>query len=260
MQQVTIPVRDGHVHTSLCHHATGTMEEFVQAGLQAGLKELIFLEHMEEGIIAPRTTWLSEKDFDSYFAEGGRLQKKYATEMKIGLGVECGVNPTCTKRLRERIAKRDWDSVGISCHFLLVPEISPHHINLLSRDEQYLQLARSAGTTSLLKRYFDNLIEAVTIFPATKICHLDAALRHHGKPLLEDSHFQQIETLFVEMKKADIALEVNTSGLDIRNEPFPSRFLLEIAATYNLRLEFGSDAHQPREVARHFATIKSWLP
>ncbi len=44
---------DNHVHTNLCGHAKGEMEEYVQAAISKRLKCIVFLEHMEEGISAP---------------------------------------------------------------------------------------------------------------------------------------------------------------------------------------------------------------
>ena len=40
---------DGHVHTSLCNHASGTMEEYVKAAIGKGLEAIVFLEHLETG-------------------------------------------------------------------------------------------------------------------------------------------------------------------------------------------------------------------
>ena len=68
---------DGHVHTSLCHHARGEMEDYVLAAISRGLKKIVFLEHLEIGINYFESTWLSDADFDYYHSEGKRLQGKY---------------------------------------------------------------------------------------------------------------------------------------------------------------------------------------
>ena len=81
---------DGHVHTRLCHHASGEMEEYVQAAIARGLEKIIFLEHLEMGIRYFESTWLSEEDFAYYFKEGERLREKYRGAVEIGLGVEVG--------------------------------------------------------------------------------------------------------------------------------------------------------------------------
>ena len=81
---------DGHVHTRLCHHASGEMEEYVQTAIDRGLKKLVFLEHLEIGINYFESTWLTDDDFKIYFAEGKRLQEemKRYTEAVRGRQVE----------------------------------------------------------------------------------------------------------------------------------------------------------------------------
>jgi histidinol-phosphatase (PHP family) len=95
---------DMHVHTSRCNHAVGTMEQYVQEAIRKGLKRMVFLEHLEEEISYSYRTWLTEEDFDDYFAEGETLQKRYHDEIEILLGVEVGYNPECPQRLLTRIA------------------------------------------------------------------------------------------------------------------------------------------------------------
>ena len=124
---------DGHIHTKLCNRSSGEMEEYVQAAIAIGLKEMIFLEHMEEGINTPVKTWLNEQDFDIYFKEGKRLKAKYHGKIIIQLGVEVGYNPEYKEEIITRLAGRKWDKIGLSCHFFS-PGPDLQHINLLSRN------------------------------------------------------------------------------------------------------------------------------
>lgn len=250
---------DSHIHTSLCNHASGEMEEYVQAAINNGLKKIIFLEHMEEGIRhAQGKTWLSEEDFDDYFRQGRSLQIRYSDRIEIGLGVECGFNPDWSDRLRERLFHRTWDQVGISCHFLKIDGLDLH-LNLLSRKEQNILLAREVGIEKILDRYFRYLTEAVLTLPGTVLCHLDAALRHLPGIRLTDSHYQQIDTLLQAVQKKNMALEINTSGFEIRQEQFPCRRILAMAKSYNIPFVVGSDAHKPSEVGRYFELIDPLL-
>jgi HisJ family histidinol phosphate phosphatase len=52
---------DGHVHTNLCHHALGAMEDYVQAAIDRGLRKIIFLEHLEAGIEYFESTLLTDR-------------------------------------------------------------------------------------------------------------------------------------------------------------------------------------------------------
>ncbi len=258
-QYQPIPGSDSHVHTRLCGHAEGEMEEYVLAAIEAGLDELIFLEHMEEGIDDRKRTWLVAEEFAYYFREGERLQKEYGRRLQIGLGVECGYNPECRDTLRARLLAHPWAQIGISCHFLR-PEPGHDHLNLFSRHPDTLRRARQYGPTRLLSQYFHTLTEGVESLPASKVCHLDAALRFLPEIRLEEEHYGQIATLLRLMRKKGVALEVNTSGLHIRGEIFPNRRILAMARELSLELLFGSDAHHPRDVAGHFSAMAALLP
>lgn len=245
---------DHHVHTRLCNHATGEMEEYVLAAIARGLRQIVFLEHLEIGIDYSERTWLSRADFDYYFEESERLRRKYSGLILIGSGVEVGYNSECETAILEHLAARPWHSIGISCHFLKTME-SGRHLNLLSRRPDNITTARQFGLERLLTLYFDSLITAVKILPGTFLCHLDAALRHVPERVLTSSHFHQIATLLAEVKKKGMALELNTSGIAMRNEIFPTQKILAMALEYDIPLQAGSDAHRPEDVGRFFETL-----
>ena len=92
---------DGHVHTRLCHHAKGEMEDYVLAALGKNLDEIVFLEHLERGVIYFESTWLSNDDFRYYHEEGIRLKEKYRGKIKVGIGVEVGYNPQQCHELKD---------------------------------------------------------------------------------------------------------------------------------------------------------------
>ncbi|MBL4904032.1 MAG: histidinol-phosphatase HisJ family protein [Desulfocapsa sp.] len=249
---------DGHVHTKYCHHARGEMEEYVLSAISKGLKEIIFLEHMEAGVQYFESTWLTETDFDIYFAEGQLLQKKYAHKIKISLGVEVGYSPTHKEELLERLAKRKWDRVGVSYHY--IPQVKgTQHLNLLSRKEQNIRAIKTIGCKQTLKDYFETLTEAVQVLPGTVLCHLDAALRFQPGINIDEEYTGQISTLLKEVKRKGMALEINTSGFPIRGIPFPAPFIIHEALLLGIPLLPGSDAHKPEDVGRDFDLLPSYL-
>lgn len=245
---------DGHIHTKLCNHASGEMEEYVQAAIAIGLEEMVFLEHMEEGIRSPLKTWLNEQDFDIYFKEGKRLQEKYHDRISVKLGVEVGYNPHCKEALLERLARRKWDAIGLSYHFFSPSHNTPH-INLLSRDPKHHKRAREFGIEKIFKTYLADLTEAVTIIPATTLCHLDAALRHLPEADITTSFLPEITSLLKTVKSRNLFLEINTSGIDFRKDIFPTKIIRDIARDLDIPFCLGSDAHKPSDVGRHFTAI-----
>ncbi len=253
-----VTLSDTHVHTSLCRHASGTMAEYVESAVSKGLERLVFLEHLEEGINAPVRSWLTEEDFDAYFEEGYRLRTAFAGRIQVDLGVEVGYNPDCADRILSRLSSRKWDRVGLSCHFFTV-DGHDGHLNVLSKNRKSIDIIEHYGDRRLLTRYFDTLIEAVAVVPADVLCHLDAGLRHQPNLYLEDSHWNQIETLLQRVKHQNMAVEINTSGYHYRGQPFPLPKIINMAKDLSIPLSAGSDAHTPTEVARYFDKIPALL-
>lgn len=249
---------DGHVHTKYCHHAKGEMEEYVLNAISKGLKEIVFLEHMEAGVHYFESTWLTETDFDTYFSKGYRLQKQYAHKIKVSLGVEVGYSPTHKEELLERLAKRNWDRIGVSYHFM--PHVKgTQHLNLVSRKKSNIQAIDAIGCGQTLKKYFSTLTEAVLVLPGTVLCHLDAALRFQPGIKIDEEYTGQIRTLLKEVKRKGMALEINASGFTIRGTPFPAPFIVKEALTLGIPLLPGSDAHKPEDVGRDFDLLPAYL-
>jgi histidinol-phosphatase (PHP family) len=250
------PGCDHHVHTKYCRHASGEMEQYVRAGIAKGLQKIIFLEHLEEGIRHPRRTWLAEEDFEAYFEEGRRLQQQYADSIAIGLGVECGYNPKNPEILLEKLSRRTWAEIGISCHFIELSD-DQNHLNLFSGDPQGMELARRYGVSKLLTRYLDLLLEAVESLPGTMLCHLDGALRHVPEATMDQAHLQQVEKLLGVILSKGMALELNTSGLKMRGEQFPANTILEMATALGIQVKLSSDAHRPEDVGHAFDIFRT---
>ena len=243
---------DGHVHTKYCHHAHGEMIDYVEAAIAAGLKRLIFLEHLESGINYFESTWLSEAEFALYRAEGERLREAYQGRIEIGLGVEVGYNPQRVAEILAFLKHHSWDRVGVSFHYY---EIDGQHYNVVSRRKANLEPLGSHGVERVIADYFATLLEAVVTLPGTGLCHLDAVLRHHPEVHFTAAHQHRISEILQAMAAKGMTLEVNTSGFPHRGEQYPTQAILEEAAALGVPLVAGSDAHRPSEVGRYFERL-----
>ncbi|MFC1818026.1 histidinol-phosphatase [Thermodesulfobacteriota bacterium] len=250
MQPPVIDIKvDGHVHTNLCNHARGGMEEYVLSALNQGLRKLIFLEHLEVGVTYFESTWLTEDDFDFYHKEGKRLQHKYRDKIEIGLGVEVGYNPRFLGQIQEKLALYSWERIGISYHFL---ETDSGHLNMVSSKQINIDALDQYGVDEVVCRYYNDLREAVEKLPGQVLCHIDAVLRHHPGIRLAPGHYLLIDKLLDAVARKQMALEVNTSGYRTKKQPYPSLAILQKAVARNIPLVAGSDAHRPEDVGRYF--------
>ena len=232
------------------------MEEYVQAAINNGLQSITFLEHLECGIIYPHRTWLKREHFTEYFRQGKRLQQLYADRITIRLGVEAGYNPAAVPQLRDMLSSFPFAHIGLSYHFYFAGN---RHLNMVSRRQENLQALTAVGIDRVLDEYFTGLCRAIQELPCHKICHLDAVLRHLPGLRLGKRHDEQIEQLLILMQKKKIALEVNSSGLDIRSQPYPSVAVIKRAKALGIPLVAGSDAHRPDQVGRNFSQLPGLL-
>ncbi len=248
---------DGHVHTKLCHHAEGEMEEYVEAAWACGLKEIIFLEHYEVGInYKEEATWLSEDAFRFYQKECQRLAQKYEGQIRVGAGVEIGLNPQKLSEIQDFIDSYQWARVGLSYHYF---ESDGEHINMLSRKKDNIDRFDYLGHEKVLSQYFTALRDVLEVLDVDVICHIDAPLRYcHGVEFVTE-HWYLIDELLAEMAKKKRALEINTSGFDVRGEPFPGVAIIDRARRAGLKFVAGSDAHRPQDVGRYFDRLRKGL-
>jgi len=247
---------DGHVHTSLCRHASGSMAEYVTSAIRAGLHSIIFLEHLEAGIKNDRRTWLSTRDFASYFATGKQLQQQYGGRIRIFLGVEIGWNPHAVEELQEILQRFPWQWRGLSYHFYWN---GSRHLNLVSHNQEEIRQLIRTGPERILNHYFHQIIQAHQTLACDVVCHLDAALRHVPGIKLTADHLHLIQTLFQDMKRKGTRLEINTSGLAMRGLPFPDPEIVHLALRHGICLQAGSDAHHPDQVGRFFHLLPDLL-
>ncbi len=240
---------DHHVHTHFCNHATGEMEEYVVAAIEKGLTRLTFLEHLEGGLNYTPRIWLSSEVFQEYFTQGERLQEQYGKQIIIRLGAEVGYSSGAVDELLALLDAFPFTHCGLSCHFYFD---GTEHLNMLSRRTDHIKKMAELGTEPILDAYFTNLIQGCQDIPCDKLCHLDAALRHNT-PVLTAHHHSLIEELFAVMLEKDIALEINTSGYELRPHPYPAFEFIDNARQLGIPLIIGSDAHRPEQVGRFFA-------
>ncbi|PIE55717.1 MAG: restriction endonuclease [Desulfobulbus propionicus] len=243
---------DGHVHTRLCLHAKGEMEEYVQAAIQKGLACLTFLEHLEVGITYPHRTWLTPEDFEEYFREGQRLKQKYRDKIRIRLGVETGYNPEKVEEIRARLEEYPVETVGLSYHFY---RIADGHYNMVSKSSFNMKALMEEGAERVATQYFTTLLEAIQALDVSFLCHLDAVLRHMPEMTLTRAHHQQIDALLDTMAARSIGLEINTSGIPHRGMPYPETDIIGRAVRRGIWLQAGSDAHTPTDVGRYFSQL-----
>ena len=230
---------DLHTHHVRCGHARGALADYVAAGRAKDLSVLGLSDHAPlwahpDDHPVPRMH-MARSAFDAYVAEARALQLAHAGELEVLVGIEADYIDGAVGAYRSELAGRPLDYVLGSVHY-----VDERHVYDRTRFEPGFDVARFA------RRYLELVRAAAASGLFDVLAHVDAWKGRAPTPWpdLNDELDRTVEAIAA----ADVAVEVNTSGLRKCAEPFPSDALLRRLVAAGVPITFGSDAHDPSEV------------
>jgi histidinol-phosphatase (PHP family) len=232
---------DYHVHTSLCNHANGTMDQYIQNAIAAGLTEICFLDHLtlhESG----KHLSMTPAYVPFYYQSARQLAHTYKNHIRVKVGLEVDYDPKNAHNVKKIIAPFDFDVIGGSVHFL-------DTLNIVSTKDT--EARENESIDVICSDYLLLLNEMIENMDVDIICHLDIIKKFGRRP--SDEFEKKFDEILSKISYKSLTVELNTSGYNHQaNEFYPSAFLLKKCHEKNIRMTIGSDAHQPNQVARHF--------
>lgn len=223
---------DLHNHTSLCKHASGSMEDYVKKAIEKGIKFFGFSDHAPMEFDYQYR--MSFEEMPTYEKNVKKLKEKYKDKIEILLGYEVDFTPFVDKRVLER----EVDYLIGSVHFL---------DNWGFDNPEFIKEWNNRDVDDVYKEYF-SLIEEMAESKLFQIVgHIDLVKVFNFKP--KKNILDIAKNAIKAIKKADMAVEINTSGLRKPvKEMYPSVKLLEAILNEGIEITFGSDAHSPDDV------------
>ena len=247
---------DLHTHHERCGHALGELEDYARAALRRGLTTLGMSDHAPllledvggadvEDEPAPGMH-MPASAFDGYLAEAADLRLRYAGRIELLVGVEADYLAGREAAYAELLSDGRLDYALGAVHY-----VDGRHVYDRARWRgegdvdtvyaRYLELVRDAAATGL----FDVL------------AHIDAIKAYAPRPPRAPE--REWDVTVEALSAADVAVEINTSGLRKCGEPFPAWGLIERLSEARVPLTFGSDAHTPDEVHYGYDVIRRGL-
>ena len=248
---------DLHSHTTLCNHATGSLEDYVEQAVALGIGEFGFSEHspwmyQDRQKLAP--------DFDEmpqYFQRVEAVQRRYmsrnradrSSRIAIRLGIEMDYLPGKVEMAREYARTNDFD-------FIIG---SVHHIGTWGFDQESQQaLFAQRDVREVYEEYFGLVIEMISTGLFDIVGHIDLVKKFGYRP--QDGYLDLQESVVRVLRESEMAVELNTSGMDRPvKEFFPDQRFLALLYKYKIPVTLGSDAHAPSEVGRYFGEAVAQL-
>ncbi len=232
---------DYHIHTKLCKHAVGEPEEYVEQAIKMGFVEIGFSDHNPmPGDYDPENRMIVSQ-FPEYLDMVCELQKKYSG-IDIKLGVEVDYFPKYVDYVKKFVDENRFDYVFGSIHFLDSWGID---------NEKYIDEFKNRNIDEAYKEYFRTIKNAAETKIFDIIAHFDVIKKFGYKP--ENGYLDLAVEALEAIKKNDLCLEVNTSGLrKTAGEVYPNDEILQTACDLEIPITIGSDSHCPSEVGWHF--------
>lgn len=233
---------DSHIHTYLCKHATGEINQYVESAGRNGITEMCFTDHAPDPDGYDLKHRMTMEEFPFYRDTITELRKNNKIPT-ILYGVEADYYNGCEKFLRPWLSGQDFDIVLGSIHYIKTWGIdNPEEISVWD----------SVNLEATWKEYFELLGRLADTKLYDVVSHLDIPKKFGHRPspsVLEKYAGPALDRIAA----AGMAIELNTSGLRKPvKEIYPSLTILKMANQRNVPICFGSDAHQPDEVGYAF--------
>lgn len=268
----TLPRRDGHTHTPFCPHGSpGPLEAYLDRALALGFTAYDLTEHvpLPTGFVdpfEPRDCAMELHELPAYLAAAEHAREAYADRLHVQVGLEIdylgaaqgGWHQPLLELLRPIWSRLAPEATILSLHFLddVVVDGTPEMTRGL--------LPAGEPIDALHLRYYATLREAITAdwswrgqdLRPRRLGHLTLPRKFiRDLPLRDPARVEAAALAVVELVAAEgMELDLNTAGLDqpLCGEIYLPDVLLRRALELGIPLVFGSDAHHPDHVGRHF--------
>ncbi|KFN39098.1 MAG: histidinol phosphate phosphatase [Sulfuricurvum sp. MLSB] len=233
---------DLHNHTALCNHATGTVDEYVEAAIACGTQYFGFSDHAPMHF-DPQYR-MSFDEMAQYEAWVYDAQERYSDKIAVLMGYEVDFLPGY---MDEQVLER-------SCDYLIG---SVHFIDEWGFDNpEFIGRYQRADIDAIYRRYFE-LVETMAKSGRFDIVgHLDLLKVFKYLPKT-DIRFLARDALKA-IKRANMVIEINVAGWRKPiAEAYPSPSLLEEIAELEIPITFGSDAHRPDQVGLYSDEVEA---
>ncbi len=233
---------DIHNHTTLCNHATGSMEEYIKKAIELKIDVFGFSCHAPMDFEPEYRMNLTQSKI--YEKDVLKLKEKYKNDIDIVLGYEVDFMNN-SKFIEQDILDAHVDYLIGSVHF----------IDKWGFDNpQFIGGYEKKDIDKIWEEYFDAVSVMVKTGYFDVVGHLD--LIKVFKYLPTKNIINLAHQTMQDIKASGMVLEINSAGLRKPiKEQYPSYELLELAFKLDIPITFGSDAHAIDQIGFEYEKV-----
>jgi histidinol-phosphatase (PHP family) len=243
---------DYHMHTTLCGHARGSIDEYIQHAISLGLEEIGFSEHIFLYHLPPEQRdaelAMREEQMPTYINMVRRAQGQYPA-ITIRLGLEADYIPGHEDVLAAILARYPWDYVYGSVHFIDGWGFD---------DSRYIAGYSKWQIEDLYSEYFRLVCDAAATHLFDIMAHVDLVKKFGFRPAGD------LRPLYAgvagSLAEAGVCIEASSGGLrQPAGEAYPHPDLLWACYQAGVPATLGSDAHEPEHVGYALSGVAATL-
>lgn len=233
---------DLHNHTTLCNHASGTMEEYIKKAIELNIDIFGFSEHAPMDFDKKYRLKIEEKDF--YENEVKRLKELYKNKIKILLAYEVDFMQKIP--MLDSILSAKVDYLIGSVHFLDAWGFD---------NPEFIGEYKNRDIDKIWQDYFDTIEQMAKSNLFDVVGHIDLIKVFKFLPKKDILTISQ--NALKAIKKSNMVIEVNAAGLRKPiKETYPSKNILELIYEMQIPITLSSDAHAVEQIGFKYDEVK----
>lgn len=253
-------LEDYHTHSELCHHAVGTIEDYIKKALDLNLNTIGICDHFPYEFLnnierIPYEEYaMSIDEIEDYLTTGEILREKFKNQINIRVGFEVDFFENQEVALNNHLnkIKSRLDYILGSVHIL---DFQDGKGAWGFDDSRFKKDYKYYGVDKVYTQYFKTLRKMLNSeqFDLDILGHFDLPKKFNDFPNDKELIFNEAMKTLELIKKKGIVMEINTGGLrkDVK-EQYPSEEIINQMLDLDIQILLGSDAHKPYQIAWEF--------
>lgn len=235
-------IADYHVHTTMCGHARGTMEELVESAVAKGFSEVGIADHMPLLYTDDPTLSMAPGELPLYVDRVLELKERHRGSIEVRLGIEADYHPATMDERKRLLEAHPFDYVIGSVHVLG---------DWIFDDPRTSDRYREIDIDDFYLEYLRAEVEMVSTGLFDIVGHADLVKKFGARASIDlSAHHRE---LLGTIKESGVCYEVNTAGLRWpAGEMYPEPSFVLMGAKMQVPVTLGSDSHSPEDVGRDF--------
>lgn len=256
-------LEDWHTHNEMCHHAVGSIEDYLRQAIKSRLQTIGISDHFPYEFLKnieriPYEEYaITLPEIEDYLITVEKLKEKLKTNINVRVGFEVDYFKNQALALNKHLnkTKNRLDYILGSIHILNFRDgrgAWGFDDSRFRRDFEYY------GSQQVYINYYKKLQKMIKSedFDFDIVGHLDLPKKFNDNPTNKEEVFDEVLKTLELIKARDLTVEINTGGLRKPcKEQYPSEKIIKEMYSLDIPILLGSDAHKPKDIGYKFLKI-----